>query len=190
MARGRERDRRLAARRAVQPARRADRPERHGLEGIGPLDLRRSICTVRSARAPAISSASAGTAPPPGCRSRPSSSEPFAEAFAGARRRRARRCRPSAGDHDRRDRAGPRADARPRAGARPARAVRARQPRADAAGRERARPSAASTVGEGKHLRFRIRQHERDGGSAIAFGLGSAARPAPAARPLRRRVPA
>ncbi|HKY25009.1 MAG TPA: single-stranded-DNA-specific exonuclease RecJ [Gaiella sp.] len=30
----------------------------------------------------------------------------------------------------------------------------------------------ASVVGEGKHLRFRIRQHERDGGSAIAFGLG------------------
>jgi hypothetical protein len=27
-------------------------------------------------------------------------------------------------------------------------------------------------VGDGKHLRFRIRQHERDGGSAIAFGLG------------------
>ena len=31
----------------------------------------------------------------------------------------------------------------------------------------------ASTVGEGKHLRFRIRQHGRDGGSAIAFGLGA-----------------
>jgi single-stranded-DNA-specific exonuclease len=30
-----------------------------------------------------------------------------------------------------------------------------------------------TTVGEGKHLRFRIRQHDRDGGSAIAFGLGS-----------------
>ena len=30
----------------------------------------------------------------------------------------------------------------------------------------------ANTVGEGKHLRFRIRQHDRDGGSAIAFGLG------------------
>ena len=30
----------------------------------------------------------------------------------------------------------------------------------------------ASTVGEGKHLRFRVRQHGRDGGSAIAFGLG------------------
>ncbi len=30
-----------------------------------------------------------------------------------------------------------------------------------------------STVGEGKHLRFRIRQHGRDGGSAIAFGMGA-----------------
>jgi len=29
------------------------------------------------------------------------------------------------------------------------------------------------TVGEGKHLRFRVRQHGRDGGTAIAFGLGS-----------------
>ena len=28
------------------------------------------------------------------------------------------------------------------------------------------------TVGEGKHLRFRVRQHGRDGGSAIAFGQG------------------
>ena len=31
----------------------------------------------------------------------------------------------------------------------------------------------AATVGEGRHLRFRIRQHGRDGGSAIAFGLGA-----------------
>ena len=30
----------------------------------------------------------------------------------------------------------------------------------------------ASTVGEGKHLRFRVRQQGRDAGSAIAFGLG------------------
>jgi single-stranded-DNA-specific exonuclease len=30
-----------------------------------------------------------------------------------------------------------------------------------------------STVGEGKHLRFRVRQHDRDAGSAIAFGLGT-----------------
>jgi single-stranded-DNA-specific exonuclease len=32
----------------------------------------------------------------------------------------------------------------------------------------------ATTVGEGKHLRFRVRQRGRDGGSAIAFGLGAA----------------
>ena len=30
-----------------------------------------------------------------------------------------------------------------------------------------------STVGEGKHLRFRVRQHGRDAGSAIAFGQAS-----------------
>ena len=29
------------------------------------------------------------------------------------------------------------------------------------------------TVGEGKHLRFRVRQHGRDSGAAIAFGLGA-----------------
>jgi RecJ OB domain len=28
-------------------------------------------------------------------------------------------------------------------------------------------------VGEGKHLRFRVRQHEQDAGSAIAFGQGA-----------------
>jgi single-stranded-DNA-specific exonuclease len=30
-----------------------------------------------------------------------------------------------------------------------------------------------STVGDGKHLRFRVRQRGRDAGSAIAFGLGA-----------------
>ena len=30
----------------------------------------------------------------------------------------------------------------------------------------------AATVGDGKHLRFRVRQHGRDAGSAIAFGFG------------------
>ncbi|HEY3962293.1 MAG TPA: single-stranded-DNA-specific exonuclease RecJ [Gaiellaceae bacterium] len=30
-----------------------------------------------------------------------------------------------------------------------------------------------STVGEGKHLRFRVQQHGRDSGSAIAFGFGA-----------------
>src|SRR5439155_20207081 len=29
------------------------------------------------------------------------------------------------------------------------------------------------TVGEGKHLRFRVRQRGRDAGSAIAFGFGA-----------------
>ena len=32
------------------------------------------------------------------------------------------------------------------------------------------------TVGDGKHLRFRVRQRGRDSGSAIAFGKGGAAR--------------
>src|SRR5207237_9387244 len=31
----------------------------------------------------------------------------------------------------------------------------------------------ASTVGDGKHLRFRVRQRGRDSGQAIAFGLGA-----------------
>ena len=30
-----------------------------------------------------------------------------------------------------------------------------------------------STVGDGKHLRFRVRQRGRDSGSAIAFGMGA-----------------
>jgi single-stranded-DNA-specific exonuclease len=36
-----------------------------------------------------------------------------------------------------------------------------------------AQPVAPATVGEGKHLRFRVRQQGRDAGSAIAFGQGS-----------------
>jgi single-stranded-DNA-specific exonuclease len=32
---------------------------------------------------------------------------------------------------------------------------------------------APATVGEGKHLRFRVRQHGRDAGTAIAFGQGT-----------------
>jgi single-stranded-DNA-specific exonuclease len=30
-----------------------------------------------------------------------------------------------------------------------------------------------STVGDGKHLRFRVRQRDRDSGAAIAFGMGA-----------------
>ena len=50
--------------------------------------------------------------------------------------------------------------------------------------------TALDTVGEGKHLRFRVRQRGRDAGSAIAFGFGGPARPLPADRALRHRVPA
>jgi len=35
------------------------------------------------------------------------------------------------------------------------------------------KPLTPMTVGDGKHLRFRVRQHGRDAGSAIAFGQGS-----------------
>ncbi len=48
----------------------------------------------------------------------------------------------------------------------------------------------ASTVGDGKHLRFRVRQHGRDAGSAIAFGLGGQLDRAPGRGTLRRRVQA
>ncbi len=34
-------------------------------------------------------------------------------------------------------------------------------------------PVSPATVGDGKHLRFRVKQHGRDAGSAIAFGQGS-----------------
>jgi single-stranded-DNA-specific exonuclease len=34
-------------------------------------------------------------------------------------------------------------------------------------------PVSPATVGEGKHLRFRVRQHGHDAGSAIGFGMGS-----------------
>ena len=34
-------------------------------------------------------------------------------------------------------------------------------------------PVDPTTVGDGKHLRFRVRQHDRDAGTAIAFGQGT-----------------
>ena len=187
VARGRERDRRLAARRAVQPARRADRPERHGLEGIGPLDLdvrpargarrlRRPSRALRRAprRRRAVDRDGAARGVPRGVR--------------GARRRRPDRRRPSPGDHDRRDRAGPRADARACGGARPARAVRARQPRADAARRERGgRLREHGGGGEAPPLPHPPARARRRVGDRLR--ARQRARPAPAARPLRRRVP-
>ena len=46
-----------------------------------------------------------------------------------------------------------------------------------------------STVGEGKHLRFRVRQGGRDGGSRDRLRPGRPARPLATDRPLRRRLP-
>ena len=71
LARGRDRHRRLAARRAVPPAGRADREERRELEGLRPLDPRvRSPRRARGVRG-ATCTGSAAIARPPGSRSRP-----------------------------------------------------------------------------------------------------------------------
>ena len=76
LARGRDRHRRLAARRALRPSGRPDRRLRLGrrLEGIGPRGRR--VRPPRRARPPAprTSSASAAIAPPPASRSAPTRS--------------------------------------------------------------------------------------------------------------------
>ena len=133
LARGRDRDRRVAPRRALQPPRRADRGHRRRVEGLRPLAarLRPARRARRLLRAPAA--ASAATGPPRASRSSRASLEAFAAAFAAHADARPRRGRPRPGDADRRDRPGLGAHARPRDGARAARAVRARQPRRDAA---------------------------------------------------------
>ena len=47
-----------------------------------------------------------------------------------------------------------------------------------------------AAVGDGKHLRFRVRDRGRDAGSAIAFGLGTQLDRFRAGGALRRRLPA
>ena len=77
LARGRHRHRRLAARRAVQPAGRPDRGDaRRRLEGLRPLDSAPSTFTPASAPAPTSSAAGAATGPPPASRSTPRTSRP------------------------------------------------------------------------------------------------------------------
>ena len=74
--RGRHRDRRVAARRALPPSRRAHRGRRGRAGPARAARFRPSTSTARSARAPATSSAGAATAPPRGSRSGRSRSRP------------------------------------------------------------------------------------------------------------------
>ena len=138
----------------------------------------RSIRVVRPPRrarrrAPRTSSGSAVTARQPASRSTESNLEAFADDFRGARRRAPRRrttCSRSCGSTQ---------------------SCSARDLTLDLAeelarlapfGLGNPEPTllvpateavAPATVGEGKHLRFRVRQHGRDAGSAIAFGQGT-----------------
>ncbi len=171
LARGRDRDRRLAARRAVRPPGRPDRRRGRQLEGLRPLgaELRPPRRPRRLRRAPR-----ALRRPP--------------------RRRRADDPRPTS------SRRSPRRSPPTPTGScstriwRPSPASTRSCPRRAltlelARELEQLSPFGlgnpdvtllvagceavgASTVGEGKHLRFRVRQHGRDAGSAIAFGLG------------------
>ena len=174
LARGRDRDRRLAPRRALPPA---GRPHRAVARATGRARAARSPSFDLHGALAACSDhlerfgghrAAAGLSIDP-----KRTSTAFADAFAahadaqlGHEDLVRGRCRST--------RSSRRAThARPRGGARAARAVRPRQPGRHAARPGDARPSTPATVGEGKHLRFRVRQHGRDAGSAIAFGQGS-----------------
>ena len=82
------------------------------------------------------------------------------------------------------------ARARPLRRAAAARAVRPRQSRVSCCSSTAASSPSLSTVGDGKHLRFRVRQRGRDAGSAIAFGMGGQLDRFRRDGALRRRVPA
>ena len=142
LARGRDRHRRLAARRALRPPGRADRRRGRRAGRAPAARSRASTSTPASPPAPSTSSASAAIVPPPGLTIRAEQLEPFAAAFAAhadgelvdedlAPVTRIDAIVPGSGAH-----------ARPRPRARAAGAVRSRQPRRDAARRRRARRSA------------------------------------------------
>ena len=190
LARGRDRDRRLAARRAVPPPGRPDRRRRRELEGVGPLDRRVRPARRARARAPAISSGSAATAPPRASRSGPSRVEAFADAFAA-------QAALALSEEDLRptiavDAVVPRGvplDARPLRRARPAGAVRAREPRRDAARRRlRARRAVDGRGGQAPPLPRPPRGPRRRQRDRLRPRL--AARALRDRGPLRRRVPA
>ncbi len=144
------------------------------MEGVGPLDRPPSTSTARSPPAPTTSSASAGTGLQRASRSWRHDLEPFADAFAA-------HAEAVLVDDDLQ--AEVRVDAVVPAGALTLDLARELDRLAPfglgnpdvtllVAGVEAIDPT---TVGEGKHLRFRVRQQGRDAGSAIAFGLGAQA---------------
>ena len=172
LARGRDRDRRVATRRAVPSA---DRPHHAVARRAGRARdgrSRASTCTARSPRARGVSSASAVTVRPQGCRSTRRTSRRSPTTFAA-------HADANLGPEDLFETIA--VDA----------VVSARDLTLDLAEElERLAPFGLgnpdvtllvpateavtpATVGDGKHLRFRVRQHGRDAGSAIAFGQGS-----------------
>ena len=172
LAPGCHRDRRLAARRAVQPPRRHDRRRATASGRVRAARFRPSTCMPRWPRAAPCWSASAAIAPRPGSRSGPRTSRPSPKRSPNTPGR-------SSADEELRPVVrvdavvrGERADARPLRGARAARAVRARQPRGHPAGpgvrarrargrRRREAPAAVAVIADGV----------RSG--AIAFGQGA-----------------
>ena len=162
LARGRDRDRRLAARRAVQPARRAHRGHRRRLEGLRPLDSVLRPARRRSVRARSCSGGGADIARRPASRSPRRTSRP-SRRRSPPRRGRARRGR---------SRARGAIDAVVTAAASSTLDLCAELARLAPFGL--GNPASTllapgcelaelATVGDGKHLRFRVR---RDGGDA------------------------
>ena len=165
----RDRDRRLADRRAPPPA---DDPGR--ARGRRPAPARgaaspASTCSARSTPRPATWSATAGTAPPPGCSLRREQLDGVPGRGRAPRRRGPDPGAAGAGRARRRGRLGRRARARAGGGARGARAVRDGQSRSAAAASPGARFGDVRTMGEGRHARFSV----SSGGvraRAVAFG--------------------
>ena len=178
LARGRDRDRRLTARRALQPPRRPDRGHTTGSGRAPAVRCLRSTCTARSPPAPTICTASAATEAAAGLSIVPDKLEAFAAAFAA-------HAEAELVDEDlapvtRIDAIVPGSALTLGLASELARLAPFGLGNPDVTllvpACEAVQPG---VVGEGKHLRFRVRQGGRDAGSAIAFGLGRAARPDP-----------
>ena len=172
LARGRDRDRRLAARRAIRPARRADRRRGSRLEGLGPLDVRSFDLHGALAACSAYLERFGGHRAAAGLSIRPERVEAFAAAFAA-------HADAALADADLRPRT--RIDAIVR-GSRLGLDLCAELGRLAPFGLgnpgvtllvDGCELTELATVGDGKHLRFRVRHHGYDAGGAIAFGIGA-----------------